>query len=139
MKHYVLGLIFNEPVTKVLLIQKLRPEWQKGRWNGIGGKVEKGESPAEAMARENKEESGMTELTFVQRGTFICPGGTVFVFMARTETVNIQFDQKEDELLMEMRLDSLPERMMANLQWIIPLCLANTEPFLINQVTLGIE
>lgn len=45
-------------VPLVLLIRKLRPAWQAGRLNGVGGKVEFGESPDEAMAREFREETG---------------------------------------------------------------------------------
>lgn len=55
--RYVAGfLICGE---RVLLIRKSRPEWQRGRLNGIGGHIETGESPAEAMRREFREEAGL--------------------------------------------------------------------------------
>jgi 8-oxo-dGTP pyrophosphatase MutT (NUDIX family) len=67
-KRYVLGFVFDArlehggreqaPPTSVLLIRKARPEWQAGRFNGIGGKLEVAETPEEAMAREAREESG---------------------------------------------------------------------------------
>ena len=44
-KHYVLGFIFNRQKDNVLLVEKKRPEWQKGKWNGIGGKIKENESP----------------------------------------------------------------------------------------------
>ena len=40
----------------MLLICKQRPAFQKGLWNGVGGKIERGETPAEAMRREFAEE-----------------------------------------------------------------------------------
>ena len=40
MQKYSLGFVFDLPVEKVLLIEKQRPEWQKGKLNGIGGKIE---------------------------------------------------------------------------------------------------
>lgn len=58
MKHYVLGFAFDSD-SRVALIKKARPDWQAGRWNGIGGKVEEGETSKEAMAREFAEETGV--------------------------------------------------------------------------------
>jgi 8-oxo-dGTP diphosphatase len=42
-----------------LLIEKQRPEFQRGKMNGIGGHVEKGERPLAAMIREFEEETGV--------------------------------------------------------------------------------
>lgn len=56
---YVMGLMFNEHLNTVALIQKSRPQWQRGRFNGIGGKIEYGESPLEAMCREFEEEAAL--------------------------------------------------------------------------------
>ena len=39
----------------------------KGKWNGIGGKNEPGETPAQAIAREVKEEIKVTLKKFEQR------------------------------------------------------------------------
>lgn len=58
-RRYVLGFIFNSDMTQVLLIQKNRTERQKEKWNGIGGKVEPGETPHQAMVREGNEEATM--------------------------------------------------------------------------------
>lgn len=58
MKDYVLGFAFDRRGA-VALILKGRPDWQAGKWNGIGGHVEKGEIPSAAMAREFKEETTM--------------------------------------------------------------------------------
>jgi 8-oxo-dGTP diphosphatase len=59
---YVCGFMFSESPQgpRVLLIQKNRPAWQAGRLNGIGGKIEDGESPLDAMVREFREEAGLS-------------------------------------------------------------------------------
>jgi 8-oxo-dGTP diphosphatase len=44
---------------KVVVIRKNRPAWQAGKFNFPGGKIEKGETPAQAAARELIEETGM--------------------------------------------------------------------------------
>jgi len=57
--QYVVGLIFDESFENILLIRKNRPDWQKGRLNGVGGKVEEQETSYEAMVRECEEECGL--------------------------------------------------------------------------------
>jgi len=55
-KILTLCIIHNHP--RVLLGMKKRG-FGKGRWNGFGGKVEKGEEIIEATLRETKEEAGI--------------------------------------------------------------------------------
>lgn len=59
MKHYVLGLVFSQYEGRIALLRKKRPDWQVGKLNGIGGHIEPGETPKEAMIREAEEEVGL--------------------------------------------------------------------------------
>jgi len=59
MQEYVCGFCFDERLQRVVLIEKAQPAWQAGRLNGVGGKVEPGETAADAMAREFEEEAGV--------------------------------------------------------------------------------
>lgn len=59
--RYVLGFIFDTNGREVVLIEKRRPAWQAGLLNGIGGKIEAGETPLQAMERECREECGLVE------------------------------------------------------------------------------
>lgn len=59
MKKYVIGFAFTENLDEVVLIRKNRPEWQAGKLNGVGGKVEEGESFSSAIGREFEEETGV--------------------------------------------------------------------------------
>lgn len=56
MADYVCGFMMNE--TEVILIHKTHPPEQAGSWNGIGGRIRKGEAPIDAMQREWAEETG---------------------------------------------------------------------------------
>ena len=47
------------PNHRVALVEKLRPEWQLGRLNGVGGKIESFEGWMEAARREFREEAGV--------------------------------------------------------------------------------
>ena len=58
-KEFVLGFAFNNTADKCLLIEKNRPVLLKGTFNGIGGKVEKGEDCFQAMKREFQEETSI--------------------------------------------------------------------------------
>ncbi len=44
MKGYVLGFAFDEDYEWVALIKKNRPQWQAGKLNGVGGKIEPNET-----------------------------------------------------------------------------------------------
>lgn len=59
MKQYVLGFAFSRDKKDIVLISKLKPEWQKGKLNGVGGKIESNEKRYHAMIREFKEETGV--------------------------------------------------------------------------------
>lgn len=50
------------PGNEILLIEKNRPNWQKGKLNLLGGKIEDDESPENAALRELKEEAGLSPL-----------------------------------------------------------------------------
>lgn len=69
---------------EVLLIKKdSGPPSIKGRWNGLGGKVEDAESSYAAMSREFEEESGIATLAsqWVHFATFVFANGSVdFLF-----------------------------------------------------------
>ena len=61
----------SEGVERILLVKKDRPEYMKGRYNLVGGKIEKGENTIEAAERELKEEAGIES---VQEGDLVyCP------------------------------------------------------------------
>lgn len=51
-------LCFIKREEHILLLNRTKPPWQ-GMWNGIGGKIEPGESPEESIQREVYEEAGL--------------------------------------------------------------------------------
>jgi len=65
--HYVVGFMLDPTLSKVVLIRKVKPEWQRGLLNGVGGKIGDtipGETAEQAMHREFMEEAGVEGLTW---------------------------------------------------------------------------
>jgi len=56
--HYVCGFLREKVTGEVIFVRKNKPAWQKGKLNGVGGKIESSETPLQAMAREFREEAG---------------------------------------------------------------------------------
>lgn len=61
---YVLGIVLDYDMKHILLMEKKRPSWQVGKFNGLGGKIEKNEIAIDAMIREFKEETGLDSAYF---------------------------------------------------------------------------
>jgi len=70
--EYTLAFAFDEGGRNVALILKDHPDWQKGRANGIGGKVEPGETPFETNRREFLEEAGVDLVCMENFATLAC-------------------------------------------------------------------
>lgn len=85
-KRYVVGFMFDNSMKSVLLIQKNRPDWQAGKLNGIGGHIEPGEYPIDAMVREFREETDVkTEVsTWAHVLTLRFPYAELEVFSAKS-------------------------------------------------------
>ncbi len=124
MDRFVVGFAFNETKTSVLLVRKLRPEWQKGFFNGIRGHIEKDESPFDTMRRECKEETGLS-LDWTLRGVmngknndnhkFEC-----YIFYAYSQDI-FKYQQREDEQLRICNpLNLTPTQVITNLNFLIP-------------------
>lgn len=52
-------ICFIQRGDELLLLNREKPAWM-GCWNGIGGKIEQGETPRQSMLREIEEETGIT-------------------------------------------------------------------------------
>lgn len=52
-------ICFIKQGTKILMLNREFPSWM-GVWNGVGGKIEEGESAKESIIREVYEETGLS-------------------------------------------------------------------------------
>lgn len=68
MKETTLCYIEKENQFLMLYRNKKENDPNAGKWIGVGGKLEAGETPAECVVREVKEETGLTLTDYQYRG-----------------------------------------------------------------------
>lgn len=115
--------MFNEKETDVLLIEKKKPKWQLGKFNGIGGKCEEGERFSETMIREFAEETGIIHDKF--RPVILIGGDDweVQVFACKSDKV-FDFKTMEEETVNLLPLNELDSYdLISSLYWLIPMSL----------------
>lgn len=117
---YVCGFMFAN--NHVLLIKKLRPDWQCGKLNGIGGEVEDGESEGQAMRREFREETGI-DCDNWQRFCVLRDerGWAVHFFYGVGNIYSAQKTTDEEPVVLECTAVQFDGRPIPNLRWLIPM------------------
>ncbi len=100
--------------TLMVYRNKKPNDMHAGKWNGLGGKFEPGESPEECVTREVREESGLEVRHPKLHGLLIFPNFKgddwyVFVFTAREYSGKILDDSSEGDL------EWIPDEKLASL------------------------
>lgn len=124
-KLYTVGFVFTNGNKDVLLVRKLKPLWQAGRLNGIGGKFEPGETAAQCIYREGYEEIGhhlgWDKFCVLRGGNFVC-----HFFCSHEQTISTPAQNDVGENLVWASSHALPDDVIPNLFWLIPLALDKT-------------
>lgn len=78
---------------------KNKPDWQKGCLNGIGGKIEEGEKPIDAVFRELEEEAVVSDAYLKYLGIMRCTNNdnTDFSVYVYTGITKNDLAPQEDE------------------------------------------
>lgn len=123
---YSIGFLFDEKIKRIVLIKKNKPLWQKGLWNGIGGKMEPNESPEDCMVREFEEETGVLiedwdHFALLYRDNDF----ELFCFRAFSNKLwKCRSVTAEKLVILDIKhLHYFYHRMIPNLEWIMPLAL----------------
>lgn len=119
---YVVGLLISEDKQNVLLIHKNRPDWQVGRLNGIGGKIEESDlTSVDAMIREFREEASLEIKQWLPVVTITGEIYSVEFFYTIDDRI-YEAESLTDEKIEIFNIYSLPD-VIFNLRWIIPMCI----------------
>ena len=124
--NYVCAFVMDHD-KNILLIRKKKPDWQAGYLNGVGGKIEFGETIREAMNREFFEETGIT--IEKHNWTYVCElvnsnygNSKVTFFTAKLDKFDCQ--NKTDEELELINYEVITQyNLMPNLKALIELTL----------------
>ncbi len=137
MTNYVCGFMFSEDRQLVALIEKQKPDFLKGLWNGIGGKIEHSEvleeAPGLAMAREFLEETGVA--TKISEWELFCQhtwsnGNEVWFFKCFSDKVyNVKTMEKEPVRMVRIVYANRYMHLKENLRWLIPMALDDEVTF----------
>jgi len=125
--QYVAGFLFGRP-DQVVLIRKNRPDWQTGKLNAVGGKVEPGELIRDAMVREFREETGVE---FLDWKYFVCLEGNDdfhsyywrvhFFYGQCVDAIHDVRTVTDEEIVWASLSGKFPRDTLPNLKWLIPM------------------
>ena len=123
MTYYVTGFMYSVDRKHVVLIEKINPKWQRGLLNGVGGKIEKNETPEMAMSRECEEETGVATAPEEWKVFSIInrPLKYKVYFLYTLNNNAIHAKTVEEEKVGIYEVDDLPHNTLYNLKWLIPM------------------
>lgn len=117
MINYVIGIITDG--TRVLLLKKSDPDWPRGLYDGIGGRVTE-ETLLETIIKKCKNETGLDILEWTELDTILLPiaGSTLTYFSTiidkdKIETVQNTLEYEELELF---DIKNLPRNIVFDLK-----------------------
>lgn len=131
MTKYVAGFLFSPDLENVVLIEKQKPDWQKGKYNAIGGKIEKGETPEQAMIREFEEETSLSVTGWKPLVDIEGEGYAVRFFYATSEKWEHHLTTTDEEVfhIPVMDLHLVRHHLIENLNWLIPMAVDKATNF----------
>lgn len=91
---YTIGFIHCAETSQTLLLNRQKLPWM-GRWNGVGGKLDAGESALECIRRETLEETGLDIENYTCRGImrWVSDGedrGGMYIFSAEVSRSQVE-------------------------------------------------
>ncbi len=138
--NYVVGFLFSQDLSKILLMIKNRPPWQAGKLNGPGGKVEDYERPWDAIVREFKEETGL-EIPASRWHNFCSFNSNerkdgdgsnrdymIHFYRASGNEINDARSTTDEQVMIYPTLDAIHQPgLIPELRWLIPMALGSLD------------
>ncbi|MCT7524405.1 NUDIX hydrolase [Aliarcobacter cryaerophilus] len=112
----VVGIITDN--KEILLLRKNNPDWQKGLYNGIGGKVELNTTPLETIIKKCQEELGVNISNWIELDSEISSSGIEIVYFLTTlnEGEIKKLQSQTDERAELFSINNLPTNILQDLK-----------------------
>ena len=112
----VVGIITDN--EEILLLKKNNPDWQKGLYNGIGGKVELNTTPLETIIKKCQEELGVNISNWIELDSEISSSGIEIVYFLTTLNENEikKLQSQTDERAELFSINNLPTNILQDLK-----------------------
>ena len=112
----VVGIITDN--KEILLLKKNNPDWQKGLYNGIGGKVELNTTPLETIIKKCQEELGANISNWIELDSEISSSGIEIVYFLTTlnEGEIKKLQSQTDERAELFSINNLPTNILQDLK-----------------------
>ena len=116
MMRVVVGIITDN--KEILLLKKNNPDWQKGLYNGIGGKVELNTTPLETIIKKCQEELGVNISNWIELDSEISSSGIEIVYFLTTLNENEikKLQSQTDERAELFSINNLPTNILQDLK-----------------------
>ena len=112
----VVGVITDN--KEILLLKKNNPDWQRGLYNGIGGKVELNTTPLETIIKKCQEELGVNISNWIELDSEISSSGIEIVYFLTTlnEGEIKKLQSQTDERAELFSINNLPTNILQDLK-----------------------
>ena len=112
----VVGIITDN--KEILLLRKNNPDWQRGLYNGIGGKVELNTTPLETIIKKCQEELGVNISNWIELDSEISSSGIEIVYFLTTlnEGEIKKLQSQTDERAELFSINNLPTNILQDLK-----------------------
>ena len=112
----VVGIITDN--KEILLLKKNNPDWQKGLYNGIGGKVELNTTPLETIIKKSEEDLGINISNWIELDSEISSSGIEIVYFLTTlnEGEIKKLQSQTDERAELFSINNLPTNILQDLK-----------------------
>lgn len=112
----VVGIITDN--KEILLLKKNNPDWQKGLYNGIGGKVELNTTPLETIIKKCQQELGVNISNWIELDSEISSSGIEIVYFLTTlnEGEIKKLQSQTDERAELFSINNLPTNILQDLK-----------------------